>query len=71
MLAAATAGSFMASNATVASIAVIVIVFSIAAIGNLVTWAWVGAALRTGLAPARECEPSNVSMGMLLAVTAM
>ncbi len=59
MLAAATAGSFMVSNATVARIAVIVIVFSIAAIGNLVTWAWVGAALRTGLAPARECEPST------------
>ena len=59
MLAAATAGSFIVSNATVASIAVIVIVFSIAAIGSLVTWAWVRAALRTGLAPARECEPST------------
>jgi hypothetical protein len=57
--------------AAVASIAIIVIVFSIAAIGSLVTWAWVNAALRTGLAPARECEPSNVSMGMLLAATAM
>jgi hypothetical protein len=59
MLAAATAGSFIASNATVASIAVIVIVVSIAAIGNLVTWAWVGAALRNWLwHRLAKCEPS-------------
>jgi hypothetical protein len=44
MLAAATAGSFMASNASVASIAIIVIVFWIAAIGSLVTCGWAGAA---------------------------
>ena len=59
MLAAATAGSFIVSNATVASIAVIVIVFSIAAIGNLVTWPGWAPRCETALAPARECEPST------------
>ncbi len=39
----------MVSNATVASTAISVIAFSIAAIGSLVTWAWVGAALRKHL----------------------
>ena len=71
MLAAATAGSFIASNATVASIAVIVIVFSIAAIGSLVTWAWVGAALRNWLGIGSRMRTFNVAMGMLLAATAL
>jgi threonine/homoserine/homoserine lactone efflux protein len=65
MLAAATAGSFMASNATVASIAIIVIVFSIDAIGSLVTWAWVGAALRNWLGIGSRMRTFNVAMGTL------
>jgi threonine/homoserine/homoserine lactone efflux protein len=71
MLAAATAGSFMASNATVASIAIIVIVFSIAAIGSLVTWAWVGATLRNWLGTGSRIRTFNVAMGTLLAAIAL
>jgi hypothetical protein len=61
----------MASNATVASIAIIVIVFSIAAIASLVTWAWVGAALRSSLGIGSRMRTFNVAMGMLLAATAL
>jgi hypothetical protein len=68
---AATAGSFMVSNATVASIAISVIVFSIAAIGSLVTWAWVGAALRNWFGVGSRMRTFNVAMGMLLAATAL
>ena len=71
MLAAATAGSFMASNATIARIAIIVIVFSIAAMGSLVTWAWVGAALRSWLGVGLRMRIFNVAMGVLLAATAL
>ena len=71
MLAAATAGSFMASNASVASIAIIAIVFWIAAIGNLVTWAWLGAALRSLLGIGSRMRTFNVAMGTLLAATAL
>ena len=71
MLAAATAGSFMASNATIARIAIIVIVFSIAAMGSLVTWAWVGAALRNWLGVGSRMRIFNVAMGVLLAATAL
>ena len=71
MLAAATAGSFMASNATIAKIAIIVIVFSIAAMGSLVTWAWVGAALRNWLGVGSRMRIFNVAMGVLLAATAL
>ena len=71
MLAAATAGSFMASNATIARIAIIVIVFSIAAMGSLITWAWVGAALRNWLGVGSRMRIFNVAMGVLLAATAL
>ena len=71
MLAAATAGSFMASNATIAGIAIIVIVFSLAAIGSLVTWAWAGAALRNWLGVGSRMRTFNVAMGVLLAATAL
>jgi hypothetical protein len=59
MLAAATAGSFMASNATVASIAIIVIVFSVAASAVLSHGPGWAPRCETGLAPAREYEPST------------
>jgi threonine/homoserine/homoserine lactone efflux protein len=71
MLAAATAGSFMTSNATLASVAIIVLVFSIAAMGSLITWAWVGAALRKWLSVGSRMQNFNVAMGVLLAATAL
>jgi threonine/homoserine/homoserine lactone efflux protein len=71
MLVAATAGAFMTSNATLASIAIIVIVFSIAAMGSLITWAWVGAALRNWLSVGSRMRIFNVAMGALLAATAL
>jgi len=71
MLVAATAGLFMTSNATLASIAIIVIVFSIAAMGSLITWAWVGAALRNWLGVGSRLRVFNIAMGALLAATAL
>jgi threonine/homoserine/homoserine lactone efflux protein len=71
MLAAATAGSFMASNATITRIAIIVIVFSIVAMGSLVTCFWVGAALRSWLGVGLRMRIFNVAMGVLLAATAL
>ena len=40
-------------------------------IGSLVTWAWVGAALRTWLGIGSRMRTFNVAMGMLLAATAL
>ena len=71
MLAAATAGSFMASNATIARIAIVVVVFSIAAMASLITWAWLGAALRNWLSVGSRMRIFNVAMGVLLAATAL
>jgi threonine/homoserine/homoserine lactone efflux protein len=71
MLAAATAGSFMTSNATLASVAIIVVVFSIAAMGSLITWVWVGAALKKWLSVGSRMQIFNVAMGVLLAATAL
>jgi threonine/homoserine/homoserine lactone efflux protein len=71
MLAAATAGSFMASNTTIVRIAIIVVVFSITAMISVLTWAWVGAALRTWLGVGSRMRIFNVAMGALLAATAL
>ena len=71
MLVVATAGSFIESNATIARIAIIVIVFSIAAMGSLITWAWVGAALRNWLSVGSRMRVFNIAMGALLAATAL
>lgn len=71
MLAAATAGSFTTNHATSVSIAIIVIVFSIAAMGSLITWAWVGFALRHWLSVGQRMRIFNVAMGVLLAATAL
>ena len=71
MLAAATAGSFMASNASIARIAIVVLVFSTAAIASLITWTWVGAALRSWLSVGSRMRFFNVAMGVLLAATAL
>jgi hypothetical protein len=67
MLAAATAGSFTTNDATFISMAIIVLVFSIAAMGSLITSAWLGAALRHWLSvgsrlrifQARDGRPSS------------
>jgi threonine/homoserine/homoserine lactone efflux protein len=71
MLAAATAGSFMASNTTIVRIAIIVVVFSITAMISVLTWAWVGAALRNWLGVGSRMRIFNVAMGALLAATAL
>ena len=71
MLAAATAGSFVTNHARFVSIAIIVIVFSIAAIGSLITWAWVGSALRHWLNIGSRRRTFNLTMGLLLAATAV
>jgi threonine/homoserine/homoserine lactone efflux protein len=71
MLAAATAGSFMTNPATFVSIAVIVIVFSLAAMGSLITWAWIGSTLRHWLSAGSRMRIFNVAMGVLLAATAL
>ena len=71
LLAAATAGSFTTNHATSVSIAIIVIVFSIAAMGSLITWAWVGFALRHWLSVGPRMRIFNVAMGVLLAATAL
>ena len=71
MLAAATAGSFMTNHATLVSIAIIVVVFSIAAMGSLITWAWVGFALQHWLSVGSRMRIFNVAMGVLLAATAL
>ena len=71
MLAAATAGSFMPNHATFLRVAIIVIVFSTAAIGSLVTWAWLGSVLRHWLSVGSRMRIFNVAMGVLLAATAV
>ena len=70
MLAAATAGSFT-NHAPSVSIAIVVIVFSIAAMGSLITWAWVGFALRHWLSVGPRMRIFNITMGVLLAATAL
>ncbi len=71
MLVAATTGSFMLGAATIVGVALIVIVFSIAAMGSVITWAWLGAALRNWLAVGSRMRIFNVTMGVLLAATAL
>ena len=66
MLAAATAGSFMTNHPTFVSIAIIVIVFSTAAIGSLITWTWVGSALRHWLSVGSRMRTFNLVMGFWL-----
>ena len=68
MLAAATAGSFVTNHPTFVSIG---IVFSTAAMGSLITWAWVGSALRHWLSVGSRMRTFNLAMGVLLAATAL
>lgn len=71
MLAAATAGTFMATDATLARTALIVAIFGAAAVASLLLWAWAGAALRGWLAVGRRLDAFNRAMGALLAATAL
>jgi threonine/homoserine/homoserine lactone efflux protein len=71
MLAAATAGTFMTSQPGVARTAIIVGVFALAAATSLVLWAWIGAALRHWLQCGRRLARFNLTMGVLLAATAL
>jgi threonine/homoserine/homoserine lactone efflux protein len=71
MLAAATAGSFIPGHATFVRVAIIVIVFSTAALGSLVTWAWLGSVLRHWLSVGSRMRIFNLAMGVLLAATAV
>jgi threonine/homoserine/homoserine lactone efflux protein len=69
MLAAATAGSFTAGDAT--TIAIIVAVFGVTAAASLITWASIGAALRGWLTVGKRLRVFNLTMGVLLAATAI
>lgn len=70
MLAAATAGTFMADRPDALRTAIIVAVFGLAAIGSLLLWAALGAALRDWLRRGRRLQWFNRAMGLLLAATA-
>jgi threonine/homoserine/homoserine lactone efflux protein len=70
MLAAATAGTFMAGQPDALRTAIIVAVFALAAIGSLLLWAALGAALRDWLRRGRRLQWFNRTMGLLLAATA-
>jgi threonine/homoserine/homoserine lactone efflux protein len=71
MLAAATAGTFMTSQPGVTRTVIIVGVFALAAAASLVLWAWIGAALRHWLQTGRRLARFNLTMGLLLAATAL
>jgi threonine/homoserine/homoserine lactone efflux protein len=70
MLSAATAGSFMASGASLARTSLIVLVFALAAAASLLLWAALGAVLRQWLTYGARLRVFNLTMGVLLAATA-
>jgi len=71
MLAAATAGTFMTVEAGVLRTAIIVVVFGTTAVASLLAWAWLGASLRSWLQVGTRLARFNLSMGALLAATAL
>lgn len=71
MLAVATGGTYMSSTGVAARIALICAVFAVACVASLVTWAWVGAALRRYLGAGRRRQWFNAVMGGSLAATAL
>jgi threonine/homoserine/homoserine lactone efflux protein len=71
MLAAATAGAFLAGDRPLARGALVALVFGICALASLVVWAWLGAALRAWLARGRRLRIFNLAMGLSLAGTAL
>lgn len=71
MLAAATAGSFMATGTSFKRTALIVLVFALTAAASLALWAALGAVLRNWLTHGVRLRVFNLSMGTLLATTAL
>lgn len=71
MLAAATAGTFMAQGADPQRTTIIVVVYALTAAASLLLWAWVGAALRHWLQQGDRLAYFNRVMGLLLAATAL
>lgn len=70
MLSAATAGAFAGQGDTWLRTALVCVVFSLTAFSSLVLWGWLGVALRGWLSSGARLRAFNVTMGVLLAVTA-
>lgn len=71
MLAAATAGTYMANDDALVHVALICAVFSAACAASLVVWAAAGAALKHWLQHGKRLRAFNLTMGALLAATAL
>lgn len=71
MLTVATAGTFFAGEKPLLRGAVASLVFGVAALGSIVVWASVGAALRGWLSRGHRLRFFNATMGLLLAATAL
>ncbi|MCU0949913.1 MAG: LysE family translocator [Burkholderiaceae bacterium] len=71
MLAAATAGTFMAGRVDALRTAIIVAVFALAAVLSLLLWGALGAALHDWLRHGQRLQWFNRAMGLLLAATAL
>jgi threonine/homoserine/homoserine lactone efflux protein len=71
MLAAATAGAFMAGDGPFVRGALAAAVFAVTAFASLVVWAALGASLRAWLAQGLRLRVFNVVMGLSLAITAL
>ncbi|MEP6609154.1 MAG: LysE family translocator [Burkholderiaceae bacterium] len=71
MLSLATAGAFFAGDSPLLWGAAAALIFGIAAIASIMVWASVGAALRGWLSHGHRLRVFNVSMGLLLAATAL
>ncbi len=71
MLAVATAGTFFAGERPLLRGALASLVFGVAALGSIMLWASVGAALRGWLSRGRRLRFFNAAMGFLLATTAV
>lgn len=71
MLAAATAGTFLAGDHPCLRATQVSMVFALAAAASLVVWTWLGAALRRWLAVGQRLRLFNLLMALLLAATAL
>lgn len=71
MLSVATAGAFAGAGDTWTRTAIICAVFSVAAFLSLVLYGWLGTALRGWLSTGARLRAFNVTMGALLAATAV
>jgi threonine/homoserine/homoserine lactone efflux protein len=71
MFALAVTSAFVAGERPLARAAIVIAVCALAAALSLLTWGWIGAALRRGLASGRRLTAFNRSMAALLAATAL